>query len=292
MSMVQRPRGASGRGWEDVAGIVELMSTDSSAQTGAKEHGDAGGRPLLVLGKIVALLDAFTLRQPELSLRELQEATGMPQSTVQRLVSNLVAHGFLDRVDDRVRVGVRMAYWGAAAGKDLDVLSIVNDVLRELREVTGETACLFRVEGHQRVCVAVAETRHALRRAMSVGTVLPLTVGSAGRVLLAWSPGLLDEVLLEDLPRMTSETVTDPEELRALVSRTASDGFAVTVGERVDGASGVSAPVFGSTGELVGAVMVHGPTLRLPYEKCLGLVDPVVEHAERITRAMGGRYPS
>lgn len=248
--------------------------------------------PLLVLGKISEILNAFTLARPSLSLREIQQQTGLPASTVQRLVTNLVAHGFLDRSEDTFRIGVKMAYWAAAAAKDLDILQVVNPALKDLRDRAGETACFFRSEGTQRVCIAVAETRHALRREMSVGKIAPITVGSSGRVLLAWDPDLAERVLREELPQLTESTVTDRDELRRLVQQTRSEGYAITVGERIDGASGLAAPVFDSAGDLVGALMVHGPTLRMPYERCVEWVDLVVEHAEQITRALGGRYPA
>ncbi|MEU0841394.1 IclR family transcriptional regulator [Streptomyces sp. NPDC005962] len=248
--------------------------------------------PLLVLGKISEILNAFTLARPSMSLREIQQQTGLPASTVQRLVTNLVAHGFLDRSEDTFRIGVKMAYWAAAAAKDLDILEVINPALKDLRDRTGETACFFRSEGAQRVCIAVAETSHALRREMSVGKIAPITVGSSGRVLLAWDPDLAERVLREELPQLTESTVTDRDELRGLVQQTRSEGYAITVGERIDGASGLAAPVFDSAGDLVGALMAHGPTLRMPYERCVEWVDLVVEHAEQITRALGGRYPA
>ncbi|QRP44403.1 IclR family transcriptional regulator [Amycolatopsis sp. FDAARGOS 1241] len=239
--------------------------------------GGAGGHtPLLLLGKITEILNVFTLREPALTLREIQRATGIPSSTVQRLATNLVAHGFLDRAGDRFRIGVKMAYWAAAAAREVDVLAVVNPVLKDLRDVTGETACFFRAEGEHRVCIAVAETRHGLRREMSVGRIAPVSVGAPGRVLL---------------PQLTAGTITDRDELRKLIKQTAADHYAITVGERVDSASGVAAPAFDSAADLVGAVVVQGPTLRMPYEKCVEWVDLVVEHAERITRALGGRMP-
>jgi DNA-binding IclR family transcriptional regulator len=96
-----------------------------------------------VLGKITEILNAFTLRQPSLTLRDIQRITGIPASTVQRLVTNLVANGFLDRADDRFRIGVKMAYWAAAAARELDVLDVVNPILKDLRDLTEETACFF-----------------------------------------------------------------------------------------------------------------------------------------------------
>ena len=110
---------------------IHDMATDEPAASSSKQQ------PLLVLGKITEILDAFTLTRPEMSLGEIQQATGLPTSTVQRLVSNMVAQGLLDRTGDRIRIGVRMSYWAATALKDLDVLAVVNTVLKEIRDKTG-----------------------------------------------------------------------------------------------------------------------------------------------------------
>ena len=53
------------------------MSADVDA--GSSKH-----KPLLVLGKITEILDAFSLAKPSMTLGELQQVTGLPTSTVQR----------------------------------------------------------------------------------------------------------------------------------------------------------------------------------------------------------------
>jgi DNA-binding IclR family transcriptional regulator len=248
--------------------------------------------PLLVLKKISDILDAFSLRRPELTLTEIREATGLPTSTAQRLVGNLVANGFLDRVGDRYRVGLKMSFWAAPASQDLDRLELIKPVLADLRDRLGETVCFFESSMHYRVCVAMAETHHMLRREMKVGRILPLHAGSAGRVLLAWTAGLLEHIEAESLDRLTDSTITSQEALRSAVERTRQDGYAITTGERQTGASGLSAPVFDSQGDLVGAVTVMGPTLRMPLEVCEQWVEDLLAAAEQITRMLGGRRPS
>ncbi|NIL78894.1 IclR family transcriptional regulator [Rhodococcus sp. B10] len=248
-------------------------------------------QPLLVLGKITEILDAFSFDRPSMTLGEIQQATGLPTSTAQRLVTNLVQQGFLDRSGDRIRIGTRMSFWAATAAKDLDVLSTVTPSLKSLRNETTETACFFRAEQNYRVCVALAETRHPLRREMYVGKIAPLNAGSAGRVLLAYDRELADRVLAQDLRAVTDRTVTDAEVFRKLLDRTRSDGYAITTGERDTGASGLSAPVFDSAADIVGAVLISGPTLRMPLSTCETWVDTLVSHAEQITRTLGGRYP-
>jgi DNA-binding IclR family transcriptional regulator len=246
---------------------------------------------LLVLGKISSILDAFTLARPVLTLADIREATGMPTSTVQRLVTNLTAQGFLDRDEDAYRIGLKMAYWAAPATRGKEILDVISPLLKELRDTTGETACLFRAEQRYRVCVAIAETRHMLRREMHLGKILPLHAGSAGRVLLAWDQDLLEEVLRTPLESITEATITSSEDLESVVKQTRVDGFAITTGEREDGSSGLSAPVFDSAGGLVAAVTVSGPTLRMPREVCEGWVETLLQTAERMTRLIGGRFP-
>ncbi|KWR72241.1 IclR family transcriptional regulator [Glutamicibacter mysorens] len=247
--------------------------------------------PLLVLGKISAILDSFSLRQPVMSLADIREATNLPASTVQRLVANLVGQGFLDREDDGYRIGMKMAYWAAPATRGREVLDVIIPSLRELRDFTGETACLFRAEQHYRVCVGIAETRHALRREMHLGELAPLHAGSAGRVLLAWKPELMQRLQDTRLEPLTDATITGMASLEQAVAQTRADGFAITTGERENGASGLSAPVFDSAAGLVAAVTISGPTMRMPREQCESWIEPLLDTAERMTRLIGGRFP-
>ncbi|WP_221584861.1 IclR family transcriptional regulator [Microbacterium sp. G2-8] len=249
-------------------------------------------QPLLVLAKITAILDAFTLAQPVRSASEIREITGMPGSTTHRLLANLVDHGFLERVGEQYRIGVKMAYWAGPATRALDFVEALAPQLQALRDETGETACFFREEQGARVCTGVAETRHGLKQEMYVGRIQPVHVGSSGRVILAWSDDLLDEITSHgDLPALTGATITDPEVLRRAVEQTRVSGYAITVGERLEAASGLAAPVFDQHAALVGALTVMGPTLRMPREVCEQMVDAVVTAADALTAVFGGRKP-
>jgi DNA-binding IclR family transcriptional regulator len=222
---------------------------------------------------------------------ELRSATGFPTSTVQRLVANLVAEGFLDRDGDGYRIGVTMAYWAAPASRDIDLQRAGTPALQQLREITGETACIFIREGLFRVCVAMAETGHAIRREMHVGKVLPLHAGSAGRVLMAWDDDALRAVLAQQLESFTEFTVTDSEALRADVERVRRAGWAFTEGERDTGAAGLSAPIFDAQARLVGAMTISGPTSRVTRAHAEQWAEELVRAAEAATRLLGGRLP-
>ncbi|PPF38008.1 IclR family transcriptional regulator [Rathayibacter sp. AY1A3] len=251
-----------------------------------------GQSPLLVLSKITDILDAFTLEFPVLTLSQIREATGLPVSTTQRLVVNLVAQGFLDRDGDSFRIGLRMAYWAAPAVRGIRAVDVVAPLLRELRDRTGETASLFRSEEDYRVCIALEETHHELRQDSYVGKVAPLTAGSAGRVLLAWNDALRAEVLNRSASDLAHERIADRTDLGDLLSETARLGYAITGNERVDGLTSIAAPVFDPDGRVRMAISVSGPVARIAPDD-LGRWTPLVrEAAGQATRLLGGRRPA
>ena len=251
----------------------------------------SSSNPLLVLGKITSILDAFSLSRPVLSLGDIREHTGMPTSTVQRLVTNLTSQGFLDREEDAYRIGMRMAYWAAPATRGMEVVDILESAAQDAAGHHGRNnlflqvrAALSRVRGHggNPPCTAPrdapGQSRTALRRLGRAGAA-GLGSGTDGR-----------------RPPRSADTHHGihhhhSEDLAVAVRQTRRDGFAITVGEREDGASGLSAPVFDSAASLVGAVTISGPTLRMPLETCEAWVEPLLTTAEHMTRLIGGRFP-
>jgi DNA-binding IclR family transcriptional regulator len=178
------------------------------------------------------------------SLAALTEATGLSRATAHRLAVALEVHHFLAREGDgRGRPGPRLA----ASGTDT-LLERAAPVLARLRDLTGESAQLYRRQGDHRVCVAAADLGSGLRDTVPVGSALPMTAGSAAQVLLAFA-------------------AVEPPEGAAFTERTLSEvrrrGWAHSVGEREQGVASVSAPVFGPDGRLIGAVSVSGPLERL-----------------------------
>jgi len=63
-----------------------------------------------VLSRALAVLDSFSPEQPALGLVEISRRTGLPISTVYRLVGELCEWGAVERMDDRrYRIGARLA---------------------------------------------------------------------------------------------------------------------------------------------------------------------------------------
>jgi DNA-binding IclR family transcriptional regulator len=93
-------------------------------------------------------------------------------------------------------------------------------------------------------------------------------VGASGKVILAFTPVGERERILDNLTYapLTSSTIDRRETLVAELDRVREQGYAVSMGERIPGAVGVSVPVCSTSG-LVMSLSLLGPAERLTAER-------------------------
>jgi DNA-binding IclR family transcriptional regulator len=201
-----------------------------------------------VLDKAMDVLHAVAA-EPR-SLAELQSVTGLPRATAHRLAAALEAHGLLRRdADGRFDLGHGLVSLGEAAAGRFPLVEVARPVLDQLRDTTGESVQLFVREGAHRRCILSLESTHGLRWIVPQGALLPLDVGSAGRVLSG---------------------------------EVGRRGWVESIGEREPGVASVSAPVTGPDGTIVAAVSVSGPIERLTRQPGTRFGAAVVAAARRV----------
>jgi DNA-binding IclR family transcriptional regulator len=231
------------------------------------EHSGIG-----VIDKAVAIL-AATASAP-MTLAELVDATSLPRATAHRLAVALQAQRLLGRdVDGRFVPGTRLAE--LAAGVPDRVTTAAAPVLAWVRDETGESAQLYRIDGNDRLCAAVAERATGLRTTVPIGSRLPLTAGSAAQILAAWRTDSDLNALLATA-QFTARTLAD-------VRRR---GWAQSVGQREAGVASVSAPVHSPTGDVIAALSISGPIERLGRTPGVRAAPVLVAGAHRISAAL------
>ncbi len=226
-----------------------------------------------MLDKAATVLTA--LEAGPLTLAGLVSATGLARPTAHRLAVALEHHRLVGRdLQGRFILGSRLGELASAAAED-PLLSTAGPILTRLRDITGESAQLFRKQGEARVCVAAVERPAGLRDTVPLGAQLAMHAGSAAQVLLAWeSPERLPQLLEE-----ASFTLTALQQVRRR-------GWAQSVGEREPGVASVSAPVLSPTGLVIAAVSVSGPIERLTRHPGRLHASAVMAAAERLSKVL------
>ena len=243
--------------------------------------------PTLVLHKITEILDVFSVEAPEPTLQQIIHRTRLPSSTCQRLVQDMVHEGLLDRAGDRYRIGISLVRWSVPGTLGLDVVQLVSPILRDLRDVTGETACLYVRDGGFRTVVAVAETRHVVMRPFMVGMVMPLHAGAPGKVFLAFDPQAWTALAESDLVAFTPDTPTSLQRLHEQVADTKRLGYYAAFGERNSDVGSISAPVFNHVGVLAGVLGLGFPAQRVMQADVARLGPMVVDAAAEASKRLG-----
>jgi DNA-binding IclR family transcriptional regulator len=206
-----------------------------------------------VVDKTVAVLRALERNGPA-GLAELQAVTGLPRATAHRLAVALEQHGLVRRDGDgRFRLGLGLVGLGRAAADGFPLAGLARPALTALREDTGESVQLFVRERDERRCVVSLQSPHGLRWIVPEGALLPLHVGSAGRVLSG---------------------AVGPE------------GWVESVEEREPGVASVSAPVVDRDRTVLAAVSISGPVERLSRQPGRRFGAAVVATAGRIAAAV------
>ncbi|GAB3535744.1 IclR family transcriptional regulator [Arthrobacter tecti] len=246
-----------------------------------------GAAPILVLQKISQILDCFTPESPEPTLQQLARQTGLPSSTCQRLVQSMVHEGYLDRDGDRYRIGIRLVRWASTGTTGMDIVQLTKPILQNLRDETGETACLYVRDGSFRTIVSVAETRHVVMRPFTVGMVMPIHAGAPGKIFLAYDPEARPTLEGNALSKFTPDTPDSLATLDHQVKQTREQGYFAAFGERHSDVGSIAAPVFNVSGTLVAVLGLGFPTQRVTMGDVDRLGPLVASAARAASHALG-----
>ncbi|MEU6409024.1 IclR family transcriptional regulator [Microbispora sp. NPDC046933] len=240
-----------------------------------------------VLERACQVLDCFTAAQPRLRIADLRRLTGLPPTTVARIVKTLVAEELLERNGDEYRLGLRVLVWTAPATAGSDLIAVSGPVVEQVRDYTGETTGVYVRQGANRVAVSVALSNFSVIYRGHVGQVRPLHAGAAGKVFMAFDEAALDAALRRGLARFTDRTITNPDRLRDELAAVRELRWAFAAEENEAGLNSLAAPILGANGLIVATLAVGAPSFRLSREAAEGMVPMVCAAALSISQRLG-----
>jgi DNA-binding IclR family transcriptional regulator len=240
--------------------------------------------------RAVSLLKLFTDTRPEWGLTEMAKAAGLNKTTVYRLLTALASEGLVARspAGEAYRLGPEAIAIGARALRSNDLRTVSRGFLADLARESDETATVEVLVEADVLIVDEVHSRKWLHASPSVGTRWPAHATSTGKVLLAHLSDADRKALLRiPLAQPARRTITTLAGLRDELTRVRSQGYATAVGELEDGYSAVGAPVRNHEGQVVAAVSVGGPSVRLPHDRLKALLPQLLEATEGISQQLG-----
>jgi len=237
--------------------------------------------------RALAVLCCFSRETPTLGVTEIGERLTLTKSTVHRLLQALVAQGLVtqDAARGQYTLGYRVLALAQAVPGEADLRHICQAHMRWLLGVTQETIALYVSAGDVRICLDELESPQILRMSAGIGRCFTLPRGAAGRALLLDGPA-------GELWRRGTAELSLPESARLLadLGEASEQGYVLTMGETVDGAASLAAPIRSPDGGVIAALSVGGPASRLTPDAVTRYSAVLLEAVARIERDLAAAF--
>jgi DNA-binding IclR family transcriptional regulator len=242
------------------------------------------GCSLKSLRKISLILESFNPEAPRLGLQTIAERTGLPKSTVHRLLAGLKDVGLVvqDGNRDIYRLGLRLLPLSGVVLRDLDVPRHARKPAAMLMNQSGEAVHVCVFDGQNVVSIDRHEMADHTNEIVRLEREPPYCTGTGKAVLAALSDETIKALLGEKLESYTENTITDKSKLMLELKAARSRGYAIDNEERQLGIRCVGAAIRYRK-EVVGAISVTGPKERIPQARIPILAELVMATAARIS---------
>jgi IclR family transcriptional regulator, acetate operon repressor len=237
-------------------------------------------------GRVLAILELFAQSPRPRQLSELSRELQVPKTTVSLLVRHLVARRYLETTATRsIAPGPAMLMLGARLMGNARGPGSVRMVIEGVCADTGLDIYLAVMAGPDVFYVDRVQGRESVRLEVTLGEPRPLHCTAAGKLALAYGGDEPWAALraLGPLHRYTDRTITDLDALTEQVGGCRARGYAVAVGELLEGIMSVAVPVW-RDGTAASFITASGH-VQFVYERQSRIVERLQEAAELLSVA-------
>ena len=238
--------------------------------------------------RVLDVLEMFALTPEPLGVSEVARRLDIPKSSAQSLLTTLSARAYLDRNGSDYVLPPALRGVGWVGGQLARLIRVARPVMRRIADASGESTFLGVLTPESMVrYVAKEVSSNEVRYDATLSHLRPVHCTSIGLVIVAFKPEAEGDALLRALllKKITPYTVTDRAQLRTMLARIRAQGYAEVRNANVNGASGVSAPIFGPNAEVLAGLNLGSPSSR--YAKArTRMIREVDEAAGQLSRQL------
>lgn len=257
------------------------------------DHSPKRSGELQTVGRAARILVSFKDFET-LTLSACAAQLGIAKSMAHRLLTTLAEYELVafDPEVKAYRLGPSIFALARAVTDGPRISELIGPLVREAAEVTHETITFCKIRGGKGVCVAFADSPHAMRLTVRNGDEYALNAGAIGKCLLAYqADGFLDELAASgNIRRYTKSTIVEPQRLREEIVKIRKQGFAFSCEEMTPGASSVGVPVFEGSDPVRFCLAASGPTSRVDDRRD-EIASLLIEIAQRISSLITSNKP-
>lgn len=231
------------------------------------------------LGKAMRVLEAFSIKTPELGVSEIAKMLGYQKTTVFNILSTYQALGYVGQNTEtgKYYLSLKLLHFGYIINNHLSINKVLKEPISRISSLLGEVCFLGVPHDHCVLYMDAAFPQNSTFRSMP-GETAPMYCTGLGKAMMAFLPeNELEQVLALSRTSYTASTIVAREALIEELKIIKRRGYAVDNMEHEYGVCCVAVPVFNSNQQLVAAVSVSGPSLRFDQDTIVKIYHTLTE---------------
>jgi IclR family transcriptional regulator, carbohydrate utilization repressor len=240
-----------------------------------------------VIERCDALLRTLAAHHEAMPLKDLAQATGLPQSTTHRILNDLTVNRTIERSNTgEYKLGIRLLELGNIVKARLSVRDLALKPMSRLHRHTGQTVNLSVRQGDEIVYIERAfSERSGMQVVRAIGGRAPLHLTSVGKLFLgAEDEGHVAEYAQRTgLHGQTLNSLTSLSALKQALLHTKQQGYSTDEQELELGVRCIAAAIRDDSAQLVAGLSISAPADRLQPQ----WIKPLQDTALEISKALG-----
>jgi DNA-binding IclR family transcriptional regulator len=230
-----------------------------------------------------------------IQLKEVQSALKIPPASFFRIITELSERGYLredNTASGKYVLGHKILYLSQCFTRQIDLNVIALHSMRKLTEKCNQTSQLGALQNNGVVYLNQVLSTRPLSITASLGTVLPVNISAAGKILTAFLPDNEREELIRNTKFAvhTEKTITNIDEFRKELNKVKEYGVAMDDEEYAVGIGCLAAPIFNHKSRCVAAVGITGYIDDYKDKLLLSRnIQYVTQTAKEISEQLGGQ---
>jgi len=243
------------------------------------------------LERALQIIELMSGHKGAIGISEIARLLDIPKNSVYRITGTLHAHGYMikDEENKTLKLSRKLIDIGFSALSEQDLLEKSLDIMRELRDATGETVLLGVLLETDGVILNQVVASHPIKLTVDIGIRFNLHCSAPGKVLMAFSDEDIKENHLKQIKYViyNERTISNESDFLIEIDKIRYKGYSTDLSEQFEGVHCVGAPVFGHDGKVIAAVWVTGPSYRFPEKDFEKIGNVVKMHAKKISQRFG-----
>ena len=240
----------------------------------------------------LAILELLKEYPEGLGTSEISRQLELPKNFIFRATSVLHSLGSIDRNADSKTFSLsrKLLSMGYHVLKHTSLIELSMPLMKELRNELKETVTLCSIEGTQGIVLDHVPSPHSLRLVVETGAHFQLHSSAPGKAMIAFMKGEDRDYLVSQLSleKFTNQTITTKKGFLQALETVRENGYAIDLGEELEGIHCLSAPIIDERGVPVASLVVTGPSSRLEIKDFKLKGERIRDIADQISTRLGG----